>query len=333
LTVIIPAYNSAETLEQCLESLYVDSLLDEMEVLIVSDGSTDRTEAIARRYENKHQSFRLISKENGGHGSVINVASKLASGKYMKVLDSDDWVINLTPYIETLRTAETDVVFTNFRTVDLQGVLIREYTMKGLVLAQEYTWEDFWKQKENVYEVCNFHGVTYKTVFYNSLGIALSEGVSYEDQEYATFPFSIANTVLPLDIFLYEYRLGNPNQSVSDESQVKKFSQMIHVFWRLVDGTPPDMEEWRYEYFDFKKKEKLLSGYTTAFIKNKNKREGYKWITVLRKELRKKDVGLYYATKKQYLICMVLSVLRFNSETMLKLQRNPIYRVLTSKMH
>ncbi|MCL2190063.1 MAG: glycosyltransferase family 2 protein, partial [Defluviitaleaceae bacterium] len=92
ITFIVPAYNSEGTLEKCLHSLLDKQSQSKIEILIVNDGSTDSTAEIAQVFVNKHPNCRLINKENGGHGSVINVASKLASGKYIKVIDSDDWV-------------------------------------------------------------------------------------------------------------------------------------------------------------------------------------------------------------------------------------------------
>ena len=93
LTVTVPSYNVQAYLEDCLESFVNSEVMDDIEVLIVNDGSSDDTATIAERYVSKYENtFRLINKENGGHGSTINTGAREARGKYFKVVDGDDWV-------------------------------------------------------------------------------------------------------------------------------------------------------------------------------------------------------------------------------------------------
>ena len=93
LTIVVPAYNVEKYLKNCLDSFVDVNILNSIEILVVDDGSTDKTADIAKNYEKKYpNSFRLLSKENGGHGSTINYAIPRASGKYFKVVDGDDWV-------------------------------------------------------------------------------------------------------------------------------------------------------------------------------------------------------------------------------------------------
>ena len=93
LTVTVPSYNVEKFLENTLDSFVDERVLDDIEVLIVDDGSKDKTAEIGRKYEEKYpDTFRVISKENGGHGSTINRGIGEAKGKYFKVVDGDDWV-------------------------------------------------------------------------------------------------------------------------------------------------------------------------------------------------------------------------------------------------
>ena len=88
LSVIIPVYNMEKYIRQCLESLMIREILDKIEILVVLDGSTDRSEEIAMEYVAAHpDSVRVISKPNGGHGSAINTGMDHAAGEYVKVLD------------------------------------------------------------------------------------------------------------------------------------------------------------------------------------------------------------------------------------------------------
>ena len=112
LSVVIPAYNAEKYIRTALDSFCIDEFMDDFEVIVVNDGSTDKTGAVAQEYcVSFPGTFRLISKTNGGHGSGINCGIKLARGRFFKVVDADDWVdkkafANLIRY---LREAEADV--------------------------------------------------------------------------------------------------------------------------------------------------------------------------------------------------------------------------------
>lgn len=91
LTITVPCFNSEEYLERCIESLLIGG--EKVEIIIVDDGSTDRTGEIADRYESEYPDVvRAVHKGNGGHGSGVNAGLKLAVGTYFKVVDSDDWL-------------------------------------------------------------------------------------------------------------------------------------------------------------------------------------------------------------------------------------------------
>ena len=92
LTVLIPVYNTEKYIKRCLDSLLVPETLNDIEVIVVNDGSKDHSVEIVKTYVEKYpQTVVLIDKENGGHGSTINAGLKAAKGKYFRVLDSDDW--------------------------------------------------------------------------------------------------------------------------------------------------------------------------------------------------------------------------------------------------
>ena len=93
LTISVAAYNVEKTLDKTLESFNDARVYNDLEVLIVDDGSKDNTKLVAQKYEKiAPQTFKYVEKENGGHGSTINKGISLATGKYFKVIDGDDWV-------------------------------------------------------------------------------------------------------------------------------------------------------------------------------------------------------------------------------------------------
>ena len=91
LSFAVPCYNSEAYMEKCIESLLKGG--EEVEILIIDDGSKDRTAEIADRYASQYPTIvKAIHKENGGHGSAVNTGIEHATGLYFKVVDSDDWV-------------------------------------------------------------------------------------------------------------------------------------------------------------------------------------------------------------------------------------------------
>lgn len=92
-SVIIPAYNAEKTIERCVDSLLQTSQ-DNIELILINDGSTDHTEEICMIYAKKNKNIRFFSKNNGGVSSARNVGLENAKGKYIIFVDSDDFVKN-----------------------------------------------------------------------------------------------------------------------------------------------------------------------------------------------------------------------------------------------
>lgn len=91
VSIVVPIYNVEKYLEKCLDSL-VTQTYDNIEMILVNDGSTDQSLQIAEKYLKKYEQIRLIDQENGGLSKARNTGMKLAKGKYLCFVDSDDWL-------------------------------------------------------------------------------------------------------------------------------------------------------------------------------------------------------------------------------------------------
>ena len=101
LTITVPCFNSEKYLRRCMDSLIIGG--NDVEIIVVDDGSTDQTGEIADLYAKCFPDIvTVVHKENGGHGSGVNTGLKLAKGRYFKVVDSDDW-LEETAYRELLK--------------------------------------------------------------------------------------------------------------------------------------------------------------------------------------------------------------------------------------
>ncbi|MGI0530310.1 glycosyltransferase family 2 protein [Treponema socranskii] len=232
ITFSIAAYNVESYIQKCLDSFIVDSVLDKIEVIIVNDGSTDKTQVIAQTYCDKYpNSFFLINKENGGHGSTINKAIETSAGKYFKAVDGDDWVDSkqLSSVINTLETISEDIVVCNFRECYMQSE--REHTVefpfipqKKKVLFSDIAWK----------ETIPFHGIIYKTEILQKHRIRVTERIFFEDTELSLYPLPFVQTVFYIPTPLYCYRLEREGQSCSIQGIKKHIDDLqtvlIHSF-------------------------------------------------------------------------------------------------------
>ena len=152
LSVIIPSYNCSQFLDKGIPTFLDPAVLDSLDIIIVNDGSTDDTAAAAEKYCRRFpDSIRLINQENKGHGGALNTGCAAAVGKYLRVVDADDWVEtqNLKPFVEFLRSCESDVVLTDYDTVDISNGEIKVRRMPEDSVGKDFTLEDLMADRVN----------------------------------------------------------------------------------------------------------------------------------------------------------------------------------------
>lgn len=234
LTITIPTYNVEKYLRKCLDSLCITEILDCIEVLVVNDGSTDTSAEIAKEYEKKYpQTFRLINKENGGHGSTINRGIAEAGGRYFKVIDSDDWVDEkaFKRLIHTLKNTTADLVYSNFYWVDNQTGNCRaefRHPLKNVEYGKIYHFSEIADQA-----YFKMHGFTILTDIVKKIPL-IDEHCFYVDVEYVLFPVKDIRTVLFIDEFVYQYRIGLPGQSMDISKMQRNAENFDRVMKRVL---------------------------------------------------------------------------------------------------
>ena len=238
LSIVIPVYNTEKYLERCLDSLvYYGDILEYLDIIVVNDGSKDKSLEIAKRYASKYDAIRVIDKENGGHGSTINRGLKEANGKYFRVIDSDDWVNvdDVRKYVLDLKNIDCDIVITNFS---------REYVYNGISSKFEYPKEiefnkvydadefDYSLFKEEYFFMAT---TSYKTSLLKEMNFSVDEKMFYVDMEYVTFPIPNVKNFILLDYDIYRYFIGRPDQSINIKGFVKNRLQHEIVLKKLID--------------------------------------------------------------------------------------------------
>lgn len=331
LSFIIPSYNCEKYLDKCLQSFNDGKVLEKLDIIIVNDGSVDQTEEIAKKFCEKYpESYRLISQENKGHGGALNTGCSVAKGKYLKVIDADDWVEtkNLKRYVEVLEKCESDVVLTHHYTHNISTGEIRKWKSYPEEFEKKYTFEEVMKQWKNFDRSLTFHGITYRTAFYHEYGIQLSEHIFYEDHEFATIPCCYASSITPLDIFIYDYRIGDVQQSVSDANQLKRISHTKKVLERLKEEykmlSLPENNAGK-EYFCMKVQGLLLSYITTVMLVESNKARGRKKGQEMMCEMEREMPRTYALAVKQYKVFKLMNYFHVSKEMWEKILSSSMY--------
>ena len=233
LTITIPSYNVEKYLKQTLDSFLSPEILEEVEVLIVDDCSKDRTAEIGKVYERQYpQTFRVISKENGGHGSTINRGIQEAKGTYFKVVDGDDWVDteDFVKLVKVLKNCTAQYVVTNY--YEVNDVTGEKTPVDYKVLKEKEIWsfEEAGKRKQIA-----MHALVIQTSILKENQIRLDEHCFYVDVEYVLYPIPYVETVQFLDLFVYMYRLAVMTQSVSLQGYQKHMQNHIDVILHLTN--------------------------------------------------------------------------------------------------
>jgi len=234
ITFAVPSYNSEKYLKTCMESLLPAG--NDAEIIIVDDGSTDGTAAIADAYAAANPEIvRVIHKENGGHGSGVNVGIKEASGRFFKVVDSDDWLDGeaLKTLMDTLRAhvkegVEADLYIANFvydRVYD--GTKYVSDYRKQMPANTFFTWSDI--KPLRLWKMLLMHSLVYSTAKLRQSGMMLPEHTFYVDNIYAYQPLPHMKKLFYLDVDLYHYYIGRADQSVTEENMIKRYDQQIRV--------------------------------------------------------------------------------------------------------
>ena len=238
LTISIAAYQVENYLEKTLTSLLLQEVLEDIEILVVDDGSTDRTAEIGRQYQEKYPgTVRLIQQENGGHGAAVERGMQEASGVYFKTVDGDDWVekagfLALVQYLK--ENDGIDIVYTPFNWVDHHTGKIIKQIGNSFSNVQYGKIYPFTKICDYIY--VNMHAVTYRTQMIQEYMPPLDHHCFYVDAEYVLLPIPHIQTISFLEQPVYQYCLGMDGQSMNLRNMQKNCSHHEKVLERILEA-------------------------------------------------------------------------------------------------
>ena len=298
LTIIVPVYNTEKYIQRCLDSLDNKDINSKIEVLIVSDGSKDKSIEIARKYSKRvPDTFKIIEKENGGHGSTINKGLELATGKYFRVLDSDDWVDseNFVKFVQKLEKQDADLVVTDYSKEFVYEGHSEKLVYKNLKPNVVYDFDEFDLEILNG-EYFVMATSTYKTEILRKSNLKLMEKTFYVDMQYNIIPILEVKSFVYFDLDIYRYFIGRKDQSVNTASFVKNNLNHDKVIKSMIDyyvKIDNNFSKNKREYIEIIMKYFLFTHYSIYCLYFNNRVKGYNLVKEFDKYLRKTSSELY----------------------------------------
>lgn len=237
ITFTVPCYNSQDYMERCIDSLLPGG--EDVEIIIIDDGSTDRTGEIADVYEKIYPNIvKVVHQENGGHGAGVNKGLELAEGIYFKVVDSDDWLDadayqRLLAEIKACCAAECgkavpDLWICNYVYDHLDEGTSRRMSYDNVFPKETWsTWNEMRAFSPSQYLI--MHALVFRTEVLRESGVRLPEHTFYVDNLFVYQPLPYVKSLYYMDIDLYHYYLGREDQSVNEKVLMRRIDQQIKV--------------------------------------------------------------------------------------------------------
>ncbi len=303
LSIAIPCYNSEDYMEKCIDSLLPGG--EDVEILVVDDGSKDMTPEIADAYQKKYPGIvRAIHQENGGHGAAVNAGIRHAAGLFFKVVDSDDWVDGksyraiLQKLKELAGGSETlDMMISNF-VYEKQGAKHKKVMRYASVLPQDrlFRWEDAKRFRKGQYIL--MHSVIYRTQLLRDCGLKLPEHTFYVDNIFVYQPLPYVKNMYYMDVDFYRYFIGRDDQSVNEKVMIGRIDQQIRVNKLMIETYDlfkiPNRNLRHYMLNDLE----IITVISTVMLIRSGTKENLEKKRELWQYIRQKDIRLFHRLRK-----------------------------------
>jgi len=234
LSIAIPSYNSQAYMRNCIESLLVGG--EDVEIIIVNDGSKDDTGKIADEYAQKYPTIvKAVHQQNGGHGEAVNAGLRNATGVYYKVVDSDDWV-NADAFKKILaklkefheKDEDIDMMISNY-VYEKEGKKNKKVIHYRTALPQNEVFG--WDSVKNfqIGQYILMHSVIYRTQMLKDCGLELPKHTFYVDSIFVYHPLPYVKKMYYMDVDFYRYYIGRTDQSVNEKVMMGRIDQQLRV--------------------------------------------------------------------------------------------------------
>ncbi len=298
ISFAIPSYNSEDYMSRAIESILPGG--EDVEIIIVNDGSKDGTLQIAREYKEKYPDIiKVVDKENGGHGDAVNYGLANATGKYFKVVDSDDWVdeealLLILSFLKGMEREdkEIDMLVSNY-VYEKVGAAHKKCIHYRNVLPQDkiFTWDEIGRFHLDQYIL--MHSVIYRTSMIKLSQMTLPKHTFYVDNIYVYYPLPHVRKIYYMDVDFYRYFIGREDQSVNEKVMISRVDQQIFVTKTMIDMYHlRDISSRKLRHYMVNYLAIMMTVSSILLIRSK-KQENLEKKRELWRYLKKKDLKIY----------------------------------------
>lgn len=263
-SIIVPIYNVEALLPRCIDSL-IGQQYQNIEIILVNDGSTDSSEAVCREYLNSDSRIKLINKENGGLSSARNEGLKLCKGEYIFFVDSDDYVTSdfCSVGVDGFLNHNADVVIFGFNNIFVDtNKIIKKHCRKSRVISKE---EALRGTLIDGYINSLAWNKAYKRELFDN--IKYPEGMVFEDVGTTYKIFDKANTIYISSNITYNYELRNgsiSNKWWCNDKKINDFFILRSEQLQFINNNYPSLIKLSYATTGF------VAIMAHVFLKEKN---------------------------------------------------------------
>lgn len=282
VSVVVPVFNVQSYLAECLDSL-IQQTLQDIQIIVVNDGSTDNSLAIAQQYASQDSRIAIIDKENGGYGHSMNRGIEAAQGDYIGIVESDDCArpAMFEKLYEQACIHDADIVRSNYFTMAEKGTKFEVIDVLGISEAPYYqsiSPQDYPLILRGSPAI--WTGI-YKTDFLRSNDISFLEspGASYQDTGFFLKAITTAQTMVLVREAYLNYRIDNESSSVksgakafcvydeyaSFEQFLAKYPQREQAFRFVLPAKKYETYLWNYNRLDMSLRPDFLELMTKEF--------------------------------------------------------------------
>lgn len=219
LSVLVPIYNVEKYLDECLASL-AKQTLEDIEIICINDGSTDNSPKILQKYAKKYSNFVVINKQNSGYGDSMNKGLEKATGEYIGIVESDDFIESdaFKKLYELAHKTKADIVKTNYFYHSKDGDVLHE-VIKNQKLGTPLSLAD---DTSILLEEPGIWSAIYRRKFLqeNKINFRTTPGASYQDTGFHFKSFCAAKRIVYTDEAYLHYRVDNASSSVKSLEKI-----------------------------------------------------------------------------------------------------------------
>lgn len=236
LSVIVPVYNVERYIQECMNSL-INQTIEDIEIIVVNDGSKDRSIEIVREINDSR--IRILNKINGGLSSARNFGLENANGKYITFVDSDDFIILKTAYKEMVELCERynlDIVVGNVNRYYDENKIIPMNTANKIFNRNIVSSEEYFQYSVNKKRI---FAPVWQSIYKKDLiiknGLFFKEGILHEDELFSPQVIIKSNRIGLYNKNFYNYRQRQGSIMNSEDNRKKRVSDMNKVCCELND--------------------------------------------------------------------------------------------------